>query len=170
MSIDNEIISESDRTELLRQGIQVLSATSYESEVQVYVAGGDENRARSTVIAQVGREVDVQWCGALHRALVPRPCVGYMEREAGRLQVRYVLTVEDEHISDIDVTEHDRTVIVFATMCTPLHPEGRDEMECPYHLYLDRPLGDRTVIDGFNGAPVPYKNVYDELKVRYGLG
>ena len=169
MSIDNEIISESDRAELLGQGIQVLSATSYEDQVQVYVAGGDEDRARSAVIAQVGREVDVEWCGALHRRLVPQPCVGYMEREEGRLQVRYVLTVEDEHVGDIEVTEDDRTVTVSATMCTPVHLEGRHEMECPYHVYLDRPLGDRTVIDGVSGEPVPYKNVYDELKARYGL-
>ena len=74
----------------------------------------------------------------LHRRLVPRPCVGYMEREAGRLQVRYVLIGDDEHIGDIEVTEDDHTVVVSATMCTPLHPEGRDEMECPYHVYLDR--------------------------------
>jgi hypothetical protein len=78
--------------------------------------------------------------------------------------------VSIDNISDIEVTEDDRTVVVSATMCTPLQPEGRDEMECPYHVYLDRPLGDRTVIDGFDGAPVPYKNVYDELKARYGLG
>ena len=155
MSIDSEIISERDRTDLLNQGIQVLSASSYENEVQVYVAGGDEERARSTVIAQIGREADVQWCGALHRRLVPRPCVGYMEREAGRLQVRYVLSMDDEHVGDIEVTEDDHTVVVSATMCTPLHSEARDEIECPYHVYLDRPLGDRTVIDGFDGAPVP---------------
>jgi len=30
-------------------------------------------------------------------------------------------------------------------------------------VYLDRPLGDRVVIDGVTGSPVPYKNIYAEL-------
>ena len=36
-------------------------------------------------------------------------------------------------------------------------------MEIPYHVYLDAPLGDRTVIDGMTGAAVPYKNVWAEI-------
>jgi hypothetical protein len=59
---------------------------------------------------------------------VRRRCVGHMEREPGRLQLRYVL-------------------------------RGDDEM----YVYLDRPLGDRTVVDGVGGQPVPYVNVYAQL-------
>jgi hypothetical protein len=60
-------------------------------------------------------------------------------------------------------------VVVAAMVCTPAAAESGNDIECPYHVYLDRPLGDRIVIDGFDGEPVPYKNVYVELKARYGL-
>ena len=32
-----------------------------------------------------------------------------------------------------------------------------------FHVYLESPLGDRTVIDGVSGDAVPYKNVYAAL-------
>jgi hypothetical protein len=35
--------------------------------------------------------------------------------------------------------------------------------EAPVHVSLDRPLGDRAVIDGVTGEAVPYKNVYAAL-------
>jgi hypothetical protein len=165
---DIEIISERDRTALLRQGIQVLAVRADETEVQVYVAGGDEDWARSMVIAQLGPTVDVRVCGAGPRELRPRRSVGHMEREAGRLQLRYVL-VGDEHVDDIVVAEEDHSVVVSATICTPVAEAFGREVECPYHVYLDRPLGDRTVLDALDGEPVPYKNVYLDLKERYGL-
>lgn len=34
----------------------------------------------------------------------------------------------------------------------------------PWHVYLDNPLGDRTVIDGSSGAIVPYKDIYEEVR------
>ena len=84
-----------------------------------------------------------------------------MEREPGRLQLRYVLR-GDEEMYEIEVAEDDRTVVVTATVLTGADAEA-DACECPWHVYLDRPLGDRTVVDGVGGQPVPYVNVYAQL-------
>ena len=88
-----------------------------------------------------------------------------MEREPGRLQLRYVIR-GDEHIDDIEVAEDDDCVVVLATVCTAIIGEDGDAVECPYHKYLERPLGERVVIDGFAGEPVPFKNVYAEMEER----
>jgi hypothetical protein len=98
----------------------------------------------------------------LLRRLVPRPCVGHMEREEGRLQVRLVLWL-DEHVDEIVVAEDATTVAVLATVCTPETSDDRDCCEVPCHVYLERPLGDRTVVDGVTGRDVPFKNVYETL-------
>ena len=82
-----------------------------------------------------------------------------MEREPGRLQLRYAL-YPDEFMYAIEVEESDSAVTVSATVCSP--PEGdRSELcEIPFHVYLDRPLGERVVIDGSSERTVPYKNIY----------
>jgi hypothetical protein len=160
---DLEIIGEQERVALLRQGIVVLSAEADETGMRVCVAGGHEEWVQPAVLAQLGPDVDVDVCGRLPRVLRPRLCAGYKEREPGRLQLRYVL-VGDEHLDQIVVAENDRTVVVFATICTSVVEEVGDAVEGPWHVYLDRPLGDRTVIDGFGGEPVPYKDIYPELK------
>ena len=36
--------------------------------------------------------------------------------------------------------------------------------EGPWHVYLERPLEGRAVIDGVSGSAVPYKNVF----AKYG--
>jgi hypothetical protein len=103
----------------------------------------------------------------LPRYVQPRQCVGHMAREARRLQVRLEL-YPDEHVCDIRVEEDDTDVTVFALVCAPPSRAAVDEVwEVPCHVYLDRPLGDRTVRDGHYGCAVPYRNVYDELKAEY---
>ena len=37
-------------------------------------------------------------------------------------------------------------------------------------MYLEQPLGARTVIDGTRGRPVPYKNVWAELEAEDASG
>lgn len=89
-----------------------------------------------------------------------------MEREPGRLQLRYVFFV-GEGICDVQIDENDETVTVYGYMCTG----GRDETdepsesyEGPVHVYLDAPLAGRAVIDGHSGREVPYRNVYAEIE------
>jgi hypothetical protein len=81
-----------------------------------------------------------------HRSF-PRPCLGYLEREPGRLQLRVELT-GDEGVCEVEVEEDDETVAVFATVCgTP----GKNGLDVPVHVYLDKPLGDRRVVDLVSG-------------------
>ena len=89
-----------------------------------------------------------------------------MEREPGRLQLRYVLR-RGEHLDELLVAEDDERVVVYGTICTPIDPQlGGGEEESPYHVYLDEPLGKRTVIDAVAREPVQYFNVYDGIFER----
>ena len=141
----------------------VLSVEERAGRRTVNIAGRDQECATPMVTAQLGNDVDVMGWGYGRRMLRPRRCVGYMEREPGRLQLRYV-TCGDEHIDYIEVAEDDDSVVVLGTVCTSVMGEDGDAVECPYHKYLERPLGERTVIDGFGGEPVPFKNVYAEME------
>jgi hypothetical protein len=96
------------------------------------------------------------------RRLAPRSCVGHREREPGRLQLRFVIDV-DEHMHDIVVVEDDDTVVVSAAVCSPTTGVWKDQVEAPFHVYLDEPLGERRVIDALTGREVPYKDVWAEL-------
>ena len=162
------IISDQDRVALMRESVHVLSTERHRGRLHVSVTAPDDERARDLVRDRLGDEVDVWVCGDVPRVVRPRPCFGYMEREPGRLQLRYV-NRGDQHMDHIFVAEDDDTVVVFAMSCiSPLGEEG-DAVDSPYHEYLERPLGDRIVIDGVTGEPVPYENVYDGLKEKWGL-
>ena len=102
------------------------------------------------------------------RRLGPRSCVAYCEREPGRLQLRLVLD-RDEHVDDIAVDENDDTIVVFASVCSPTTGVCREQCGVPFHVYLERPLGGRKVIDALSGREVPYRNVLAELAEGYGL-
>jgi hypothetical protein len=102
------------------------------------------------------------------RRLAPRSCVAYCEREPGRLQLRLVLD-RDEHVDDIVVDENDDTIVVFAAICSPTTGARREQCGVPFHVYLERPLGGRRVIDALSGREVPYRNVLAELAEEYGL-
>ena len=88
-----------------------------------------------------------------------------MEREPGRLQLRYVLW-EGEHVDDIIVAEDEQTIVALAIVSTSWACDGSQPCEVPFHVYLERPLGGRAVIDGCGGKPVRYKNVYATLAGR----
>jgi hypothetical protein len=102
------------------------------------------------------------------RRLEPRSAVAYCEREPGRLQLRFVLDV-DEHMHDIDVVESDDSVVVVATVCSPVTGIRTDLVDGPFHVYLEQPLGERRVVDALSGRDVPYRNVLAELAEEYGL-
>ena len=102
------------------------------------------------------------------RRLAPRSFVAYCEREPGRLQLRLVLA-RDEHVDDIVVDEEDDCVIAFASVCSPTIGAHPEQMEGPFHVYLDQPLGDRKVVDALTGRRLPYRNVLAELAEEYGL-
>jgi hypothetical protein len=69
----------------------------------------------------------------------------------------------DDHVDEIVVAEDEQAVVAFATVCMSTAREARTLCEVPCHVYLERPLGGRTVIDGTSGRELPYKNVYAML-------
>lgn len=156
-------VTQADRAALMRKGVIVLRDGKSRQGRWVFVTGPDRDRARVDARLQFGPKVLIDVVGAVPRRLVPRACDGHMEREAGRLQLRYA-TTRSEHIDDILVVEDEEAVVVFATVCTPVVHEERHLMEAPHHVDLDRPLGGRVVFDGVTGREVPYRNVYDDIR------
>jgi hypothetical protein len=165
----DEAISAQDRTALLRQGIAVLDAEIADGRLTLEVSGAPDDRVRAAVVARFGSDANVTVVDDLPRRLYARTCVGHMEREPGRLQLRYVLW-PGEHIGDILVVEDDRTVVVLGMICVPAAHEPGEPCEVPTHVYLDRPLGYRTVYDGCGGEAVHYKNVWVEIEARLANG
>ena len=51
-------------------------------------------------------------------------------------------------------------------VCVSAACEPGDACEMPTHVYLDAPLGGRTVYDGCSGEAIPYKNVWIKLQER----
>jgi hypothetical protein len=102
------------------------------------------------------------------RQLARRACVGYREREPGRLQLQFVLDA-DEHMHEIVVDEDDDGVEVSATVCSPVSGPSGEVIEGPWHVYLERPLAGRSVVDALSGQEVPHRNVLAELAEGFGL-
>jgi hypothetical protein len=159
---ESELISAEDRVALLRKGIVVIEADATRGRLRVGVTGGGVDRVVDAVRRRLGEETEVDVLGLLPRRLLPLRCVGHKEREPGRLQLRFVVS-DDEHVDDIVVAEDAATVAVLGTVCTPESGEDREYCEVPCHVYLERPLGHRTVVDGVTGEAVPYKDVYAKL-------
>lgn len=96
-----------------------------------------------------------------------RRCDGHMEREEGRLQLRVALRGR-QGVCTVLFEEDDDAVTVLILVCGEDEPGG-GWTDCPVHIYLDRPLGGRAVLDVVQGRkPVPYVNVYEEME-REGL-
>lgn len=83
-----------------------------------------------------------------------RRCLGYHEREPGRLQVRYAQRSR-EGLCPASAEEHDDAVYVRVRACEPPDTDEDDRepdndtdeyINCPAHVYLERPLGDRRVV------------------------
>ena len=102
------------------------------------------------------------------RRLAPRSFTAHCEREPGRLQLRLVLA-RDEHVDDIVVDEEDDRIVAFAAVCSPTIGADPEQMEGPFHVYLEEPLGERKVIDALSGRELPYRNIWAELEKEYGL-
>lgn len=85
-------------------------------------------------------------------------CLGYREREPGRLQLRVALCAVDNGVCNVIVEEGEDAVRVRMLVCWDEDswepPEDREYVNCPVHVYLDKPLGERTVIDVKTDKPV----------------
>jgi hypothetical protein len=67
-------------------------------------------------------------------------------------------------VDDIVVAEDDETVVVFGTVCMSVVGEDGEPIDTPAYVMLERPLEDRTVVDGVSGQEVPYRNVYEGIE------
>ena len=85
-------------------------------------------------------------------------CLGHRELVPHGLQLRVLLS-GDEGVCDVSVEEDEDAVRVRVHVCysVPRSKDGVDRAHrnCPVHLYLNEPLGDRTVIDLETGRAVP---------------
>lgn len=157
-----EWITGEQRVALMREGVVVLASSVDRGRRRLEIVS-PLSRAAERAAAAVGPDVDVELIGDAPRFISPIRCIGHMEREEGRLQLRIVVG-ERQHVDEILVAEDADTVVVYATACYPASWDLGDRCDCPFHVYLDRPLGDRTVLDGAFGCEVPYRNVWAEIE------
>jgi hypothetical protein len=88
-----------------------------------------------------------------------RECLGYRERDPGRLQLRIPM-LYDEGVCDVALDEHPSHIVVRVVVCRRDDDDERSWYpgfaEERTHTYLEAPLGDRTVIDFETGKPIPF--------------
>ena len=155
------IVSAVDSVALLKEGIAVLSVEEHKGRIQVGVAGRDDERVRRRVAERLG-DVDVWVVGDVSRQLRPRAASTYMPHEPNMLHLRYVVQ-GDQHVDEIVTAEDDETVVVFGCVCMSVVGDVGPPIDAPAFVLLERPLGDRTVVDGVSGAPLPFRNVYEGI-------
>jgi hypothetical protein len=84
--------------------------------------------------------------------------LGYREREPGRLQLRVSMRPGTDGVCDSIVEETDDAVHVRVILCFEDRDESWDDREywnCPVHVYLEKPLGDRSVIKADDEEALP---------------
>jgi hypothetical protein len=86
----------------------------------------------------------------------PRVCLGFREREPGRLQLRVPLRI-GEGVCEVVVEEDEHTVFVRVIVCYDENDldDDREYVNCPTHVYLEQPLNGRTVTDVETEQPLP---------------
>jgi hypothetical protein len=78
--------------------------------------------------------------------------LGFRERDVGELELRVALGGDDGGVCQVVVDERDEEVYVRVVVCRH-DDDGRasrartGSMDCPVRVWLEQPLGDRTVID-----------------------
>lgn len=81
-------------------------------------------------------------------------CVGYRERDPGRLQLRVIVHPRTEGACKAIVEENDDEIRVRVLVCYQEVDED-EYMNCPIHVYLEKPLNARAVIDVDSGEVLP---------------
>jgi hypothetical protein len=97
-----------------------------------------------------------------------RECLGHMQREPGRLQLRVPLRAR-EGVCSVLFEEDEESVTVLILVCGDVDSKS-EWTDCPVHIYLAEPLGVRVVRDVVQRRKqVPYRNVYESLEREFGL-
>lgn len=90
-----------------------------------------------------------------------RRALGFRERNVGELELRVPLGGNDGGVCDVIVDERDDEVHVRVLVCyDPDEPEPVERpveyTDCPVRVWLERPLGDRAVIDADRDKELPF--------------
>ena len=90
-----------------------------------------------------------------------RRALGFRERSVGELELRVPLGA-DEGVCQVIVDERDDEVYVRVAVCYEddeddgdARPRRPEYMDCPARVWLDRPLGDRAVIEVDDDRELP---------------
>jgi hypothetical protein len=140
------------RADLLAAGVVVLADETHRGDRTISASGPTADATR-TALAEVVPLARLDWVGPGPRRLRPTPCIACRPRD-GDLRVWLPLR-GDGHVDEILVAEDDERVVVLAIMCTSEMPDDEPPLACPYRVVLAEPLGDREVIDGATGEPIP---------------
>jgi hypothetical protein len=103
-----------------------------------------------------------QWapkCPIGNQRVVRRP-LGFWERNVCQLELRVAIGSNENGVCDVIVDEHDDEVHVRVLLCyDPDDDESfarqREYVDCPVRVWLDRPLGQRAVIDVDSDEELP---------------
>jgi len=158
---ESGIVSAEDSVALLKEGIAVLSVEDLGGRVQVGATGRDEERVRRRVVERLG-DVDVWVVGDVSRQLRPRAACSYMEAQPTLLQLRYIVQGH-QHVDEIVTAEDEETIVVFGCVCMSVVGDEGEAIDAPAYVVLERPLGERTVIDGVSGEILPFRNIYEGI-------
>src|SRR3954469_2182327 len=146
---------EAARATLLRRGIAVLFQETTPKWGSVLYVSSVRPEWAERAMAELLPGVEFEWRGETPRELRPRAIHRCCEREPGRLQLRVVVGSE-EHVDEILVAEDDHIVAVLVTVCMPVAGPLGEQCDVPCHVYLDRPLGTRKVIDAVRGEELEF--------------
>jgi hypothetical protein len=115
-------------------------------------------------------EAHAKWCAKwappcpVGNPRLPRHALGFRERDVGELELRVPLCPsEHEGVCQVIVDERDDEIYVRVAVCyededdeDDVRPRRRREyVDCPARVWLDRPLGDRAVIDVDDDRELP---------------
>jgi hypothetical protein len=88
-----------------------------------------------------------------------RRALGFRERNVGELELRVALGGDDLGVCHVIVDERDTEVYVRVLVAysddDEDEPRSREYMDCPVRVWLDRPLGERAVIDVDSDEELP---------------
>jgi hypothetical protein len=103
----------------------------------------------------------------------PRRALGFRERNIGELELRVALGSHEGGVCDVIVDERDDEVYVRVLLCydpddvdTRIGKRKLEYTDCPVRVWLERPLGDRAVIDVDTDEELPYYTFSYEDNIR----
>lgn len=110
--------------------------------------------------AGIAKREGLRWAPCCPDGKPQRAChpLGFRERNLGELELRVALGGDDGGVCQVIVDECDDEVYVRVLVCRK-HDEdrasSREYLDCPVRVWLERPLGNRAVIDADRDEELP---------------